>query len=59
MIQLTSLLSNDGPEVDLAYEAEDERLLDIISDFPLLLSLECSDLNSSLSASTNMAAVMA
>ena len=52
--QLTSLLPNDGPKVDLAREAKVERLLDIIDDFSLLLSLECSDLNSSLSALTNM-----
>ena len=49
MTQLTSLLPNDGPEVDPACEAEVERLLDNIGDFPLLLSFECSDLNNSLS----------
>ena len=57
--QLTSLLPNDGPKVDPICEAEVEQLLDIISDFLLLLSLGCFNLNSSLSALTDMAAVTA
>ena len=57
--QLASLLPNDRPKVDPAWEAEVELLLDNIGDFPLLLSFECSDLNSSLSTSIDMAAAMA
>ena len=57
--QLASLLQNECPKVDPACEAEVERLMDNIGDFPFLLSFECSDLNSSLSALTDMAAAMA